>query len=73
MLANLRSEMYKQKITIEKMADFLGIHRNSVSNKLEGNTEFSIEEAFKVRDEFFGDLDMDYLFKKDDQSDTKGA
>lgn len=73
MLANLRSEMYKRKITIEKMADFLGIHRNSVSNKLEGNTEFSIEEAFKLRDEFFGDLGMDYLFKKDDQSESKGA
>lgn len=73
MLVNLRSEMYKRRITIERIAEFLGIHRNSVSNKLEGNTEFSIEEAFKIRDEFFDDLGMDYLFKSDNSSDKKGA
>lgn len=75
MLANLRIEMYKRKVTIESVAEYLAIHRNSVSNKLEGDTEFSIEEAFKVRDRFFPDLDMDYLFKKDENNppDKKGA
>lgn len=73
MLANLRTEMYKRKVTIESVADYLGIHRNSVSNKLEGTTEFSIEEAFKLRDKFFNDVGMDYLFKSDQPNDTKGV
>lgn len=34
--SNLKAEMARKDITIESMAQMLGIHRNSVANKLNG-------------------------------------
>ncbi len=61
---NLRLEMLKNRITIEDLANFLGIHRNSVSNKLNGNSSFSIEESMAIQERYFPDKDLKYLFKK---------
>lgn len=60
---NLKGEMAKRGITIEEISKELGIHRNSVSNKLNGDSSFTIEEAFKIQDKYFPDLELKYLFK----------
>lgn len=39
---NLRGEMAKRKISIEEVAKFLDIHRNSITNKLNGDCNFSL-------------------------------
>lgn len=59
---NLKEKMASRNVKIEDMALLLGIHRNSVSNKVNGPSSFTIEESFKVRDAFFPDLELDYLF-----------
>ena len=46
---NLRGEMAKRKISIESIAELLGIHRNSVANKLNGESAFSIEQAMLIQ------------------------
>lgn len=61
----LRGEMAKRKISIEEIADFLEIHRNSVANKLNGNSNFSVDESMRLQEKFFPDLDLKYLFKKE--------
>lgn len=61
----LKGEMAKNDITAESIAKCLGIHRNSVTNKLKGVTSFSIEEALLVRNVYFPDQDIEVLFKKD--------
>ena len=63
--SNLKAEMARKDITIESMAQMLGIHRNSVANKLNGASSFSIEEAMKIRGIFFPDLGYNYLFAPD--------
>lgn len=63
--SNLKAEMARKDITIESMAQMLGIHRNSVANKLNGASSFSIEEAMKIQDSFFQDLEYKYLFAPD--------
>lgn len=63
--SNLKAEMARKDITIESMAQMLGIHRNSVANKLNGASSFSIEEAMKIRGSFFQDLEYKYLFAPD--------
>lgn len=63
--SNLKAEMARKDITIESMAQMLGIHRNSVANKLNGASSFSIEEAMKIRGIFFPDLEYKYLFAPD--------
>lgn len=62
---NLKGEMAK-KYHIEEVAKFLNIHRNSVSNKLNGDSAFSIDEAFKIQEKYFPKLSMDYLFKTEE-------
>ena len=48
----LIGEMAKNKITIESMAQFLGLHRNTVSHKLNEGT-FCVEEALEIHEKFF--------------------
>lgn len=62
MYENLKLEMFKSGITQKEIADFLGIHENSMSNKL-AKGPFSIEEAFAIKNRFFPALDIAYLFK----------
>ena len=62
----LIGEMAKKKITIESMAQFLGLHRNTVSYKLNEGT-FCVEEALEVHDEFFPEWDLGKLFERGDK------
>ena len=64
MYLNLKTEMDRNGISIEKVAEILEIHRNSASNKINGDSKFSIEEAFELRDRLFPYADVQYLFKK---------
>ena len=58
----LRGEMAKRKISIENIASLLGIHRNSVANKLNGESSFSIEQAVLIQEAYFPDLSLRFLF-----------
>lgn len=61
---NLRVELYKNQITLEEVASLLGIHRNTVSNKINGDSSFSIEEATTLRNAYFKGMPIEYLFAK---------
>lgn len=56
MRTNLIGEMAKRGISINDVAELLGIHRNSVSNKLYGKSAFTLDEAIAVYDRYFSDL-----------------
>lgn len=58
----LRGEMAKRKISIEALAALLGVHRNSVANKLNGESSFTIEQATLIQETYFLDLSLKYLF-----------
>jgi hypothetical protein len=61
----LIGEMAKRDVTIESVSRLLKIHRNSVANKLNGDSSFYIEEAFLVRDAFFPNWTIEGLFKRE--------
>lgn len=69
---NLKGEMAKRNIKVEDIANELKIHRNSASNKINGDTSFSIEEAVKIKDTYFPDLSLKYLFEKSEAVARKG-
>ena len=71
-LINLKKEMAGKDISIEEMAQFLQVHRNTVANKIDGSSKFTIDEAFKVHDKFFPEVGLAYLFKESD-SPTQSA
>lgn len=45
----LKSIIYKKGMTIKKVAEKLGITRISLSMKMSGKTQFSIEDIKKLR------------------------
>ena len=63
---NLKGEMAKRNVTIEEIAQLLQIHRNSVANKIKGESAFYIEEATRIREAFFPDADLSELFQKNE-------
>lgn len=64
---NLKGEMAKKNITNESIAQLLGVHRNSIYNKINGESKFSIDEAIAIRSAFFPDYDIDELFKAEEK------
>ena len=67
---NLKAEMGRSDITAEAISKLLGIHRNSVANKLSGQSSFSIEEAIKIKNTFFSEFEYDYLFKSEQKKEA---
>lgn len=67
MYANLRGELSKRGIQQTLLAKQLGLHENTINNKLSGKSKFTIEEAFAIKQTFFADdnVDLNYLFATD--------
>lgn len=68
---NLVSAMAKEKVTKTDIANLLGIHFNTVTAKIEGETTsdkrnyqvgFTAIEAIVLRDTFFKSYDLTWLF-----------
>ena len=57
MYTNLKVELIKKSLTQKEIADYIGIHKIS-------NGSFSVEEAFKIKERFFPECDLEYLFKR---------
>lgn len=66
--SNLIGELAKRKVSKEKISECLKIHRNSVTYKLNGGT-FSVEEAVQIRDTFFPECSLEYLFATEEQKE----
>lgn len=64
--SNLKAEMARNNITGETISQFLEIHRNSFYNKVNGDSSFSVNEAIKIQNKFFPDLELDYLFSTEE-------
>lgn len=70
----LAGEIAKRGIKKTVIAEQLGITSRSLHNKLTGVASFSWEEACKINDCFFPDMDPKTLFQKaDSRLDDKGA
>ncbi len=62
-LLNLKAEIARTGITKTELAEKAGMHYSSLNNKINGVTNFSIEEAFKICDAL-GQEDIRKLFAK---------
>lgn len=63
MYNNLLAEMARLKLTRIDLAKGLGVRNATVADKINGKYSFTLDEAFKIRDQFFPGLDIEYLFK----------
>lgn len=62
MLKNLQAEITRSGITSEQLSVEIGVTVRTLRNKISGVTEFQRDEMFKIRDTFFPDLGVEYLF-----------
>ncbi len=60
----LRGEMVKKGLTNQDIANLLGVHSTTVGNKFHnrGNCDFSIGEAYLIRDTYFANQSLEALF-----------
>ena len=71
MFPNLEAEMARGKITQSSIALSLGITPTTFSFKLNGKAPISLKECVKIKNTFFPDKTLDYLFAT--ESDQKEA
>lgn len=61
-MQNLLAEMRRYGIRNKDLSQVLALTDRTISNKLSGETEFTIKEALAIRDAFFPGLKISYLF-----------
>lgn len=61
-MRNLEKALSDKGISKAVVANLLNINRNTVANKISGKTEFTIEEAFKIKEHLLPEYDLEYLF-----------
>lgn len=70
MLNNLRAEMARYGISTVDIAKVTGKTERSIRDKLIGKTQFSIPDAMAVRDHFFPEMSLEYLFNQGIEQDA---
>lgn len=65
---NVQKALESKNLSLDSVSKMLGIHRNSLYNKLNGKSCFTIEEAYLIKKEVLPEFDWDYLFAPDKQS-----
>lgn len=64
-MRNLRAEMERYGVTVANIQKILGCSEKTVRNKINGETDFTLPEAFKIKNEFFKGYTLEYLFATD--------
>ena len=64
MYTNLRKLMVEKGVTVEQLAKMLWVHRNTVQNKLDGESKFTFGQAAMIADLVFPEYKPSYLFKR---------
>lgn len=62
MLNNLNYELKRKNITQNAVARMLGVTDKTLTNKLNGTTAFTVEEAFSINKNLLPEFTMEYLF-----------
>ena len=70
MFPNLRAEMARKGLSVNEIASRIGCTSKTFRNKLSGKSEFTRAEVFKIRNEFFPNLSIEYLFQNDQKQNT---
>ena len=64
MFKNLLAEMARRDINNIDLSRLLKLTPNTISRKMTGKSEFTRKEMFTIRDNFFPELTIEYLFQE---------
>lgn len=71
MLKNLKAEMVRNDVKPAQIAEFLNRRYATIIDKLNGHYDFTFKEALKIKNEFFPNLSLEYLFFSIKEDETK--
>ncbi len=60
---NLEAEMKRKKISRHDIARLLGLSYRTIHSRFNGESQWGYSECVKVRDTYFPDLNLSYLFE----------
>lgn len=66
MYKNLKMLMAAKGITIDMLARLLDVHRNTVANKLDGESEFSFSQAEIICETYFREYRVAYVMAREE-------
>lgn len=64
MFKNLLAEMARKDINNLDLSKLLKLTPNTISKKMTGKGEFTRKEIFTIRNNFFPELTIEYLFQE---------
>lgn len=64
MYRNLEAEIARHNVSKEDLAHTINKSYQTITLKLNGKYPFTLDEAFEIRDKYFPNCSMGYLFEK---------
>lgn len=59
---NLEAELKRKNITRKDLAEAFNLRYATITDKLSGKTRLTLNEAIAIKQKFFPDLSIEYLF-----------
>lgn len=73
MLMNLRAEMARRGVKPKHLALLLELRLATIYDKLNGKYAFTFDEALMIKNEYFPDSNIEFLFESSEQSKPIGS
>lgn len=64
MYLNLKMALFEKGFSMEEVAKKIGLHRNTLANKINGKSKFYIDEIQALKSQFLPDMTLDFLSVK---------
>lgn len=68
MYRNLEAEMARHGVKRKDLAELLGVRYATIIDRLNGKYRFYYDEAYKIKKEYFPDLEIEYLFSNEESA-----
>lgn len=69
MLKNFEEVRKQKKISLVDIADLLGIRYQTVSDKINGISDFKFGEAMLIKEKLFPEYELEYLFSSNNEKE----
>lgn len=69
-LDNLEAEMKRKKISRNDIANLLNLSYRTIHSRFNGESQWGYSECVKIRDSYFPDMELSYLFQTTKNEDS---
>lgn len=70
---NLEAEMKRRGISRTDIAVLLGVSYSTIHSRFNGNSEWLYNECVLIRDTYFPEMELDYLFSTDNPAEQRAG